>query len=150
MAPSPSAESLSSEPGAYLLAIDLTRKLTLDIAALSQASCPLTLVPGRYVYCGSAYGPGGPRARISRHLKRHKAMRWHVDRLTAAGRVVRTAALSGGSECALFAGLIALPGTSVPLPGFGSSDCRACAAHLAAVPADFDIAAYLSGFRSPA
>ena len=136
--------------GAYILAIDLKRKLALDIAALAGPLRPPVLVPGRYVYCGSAYGAGGPRACIARHLKRRNSMRWHVDRLSTAGHIVHIAALAGGSECALIAGLCALPGTSVPLPGFGSSDCRVCAAHLAAVPADFDIAEYLIGFRSPA
>jgi len=105
---------------------------------------------GRYVYYGSAYGPGCPRARLARRLKRQKAMRWHVDRLTAAGHVVHITKLAGGSECVLFAGLCALPGVTVLLPGFGSSDCHNCAAHLAAVPEDFDIADYISGFRSPA
>ncbi len=144
-----SLEAHGSEPGAYLLAIDLKRRLTLEIASLSRSRRAPVLMPGRYVYCGSAYGPGGPMARIARHLKRHKAIRWHVDRLTAAGSVVQTGIVAGGSECALFVGLCALPGISVPLPGFGSSDCRDCAAHLATVPVDFDIADYLSGFRSP-
>jgi hypothetical protein len=35
----------------------------------------------------------------------------------------------------LVRGLLDLPGTSVPLPGFGSSDCRSCPAHLVALPA---------------
>ena len=34
--------------------------------------------------------------------------------------------------------LLELPGASVPVPGFGSSDCRACPAHLVALPAGFD------------
>ena len=34
--------------------------------------------------------------------------------------------------------VLAAEGTGVPLPGFGSSDCRHCPAHLARVPHDFD------------
>ena len=34
-----------------------------------------------------------------------------------------------------------VPGTSTPIPGFGSSDCRTCEAHLLAVPPDIDLAA---------
>ena len=139
-------EPIPAGPGAYLLAIDLGQKLVLDIAALS----PPPLAPGRYIYCGSAYGPGGMRARVAHHLRKDKTMRWHVDRLTSAGRVEQVAAVSGGSECALMTCLRALPGVSVPVAGFGSSDCRSCPAHLAAVPVNFDIEEFISGFRSTA
>ncbi len=145
-----SRKPTDTEPGAYLLAIDLKRRLKLDIESLSRKiSGAAMLAPGRYVYCGSAYGPGGPGARIARHLRRDKVARWHVDRLTLAGEIIQTGTVAGGSECELCAGLRALPGVGVPLPGFGSSDCRVCPAHLLAVPVDFDITAYLSGFRSP-
>jgi hypothetical protein len=49
-------------------------------------------------------------------------------------------ALSGGPsllplECAWSQALARLPGTRIPAPGFGSSDCRcACPAHLVAFP----------------
>jgi len=125
---------LPSEPGAYLLFVDLGAPLALDIPRLG----PATLAPGRYAYCGSAHGPGGLRARIGRHLRRDKAQHWHVDRLTAAGRVAGLRAVPGGRECDLLRDLLAHPGVSVPLPGFGSSDCRACPAHLVALPAGFD------------
>jgi Uri superfamily endonuclease len=143
---SPLLDPIGTEPGAYLLAIDLAGELPLDIAALGPGA---SLAPGRYVYCGSAYGPGGMRARVARHLRQDKTPRWHVDRLTLTGRVVETGALAGGSECDLCAGLRALPGVRVPLLGFGSSDCRTCPAHLLAVPADFAVGEFLSGFRSP-
>ena len=143
--PSPNAETITKDPGAYLLVIELGHELALDITTLS----PPALAPGRYVYCGSAYGPGGIRARVAHHLKKDKALRWHVDRLTIAGRIVQVAALGGGSECALFAGLRAHAGVSVPVPGFGSSDCGACPAHLVAVAENFDSEKFVSGFRSP-
>ncbi len=125
------AEPLSRAPGAYLLLIELTVPLALEIPRLGAA----TLAPGRYAYGGSAYGPGGLRARIGRHLRRGKALRWHVDRLTAAGQVVGVRAVPGGRECALVRDLLELSGASVPIPGFGSSDCRACPAHLVMLPA---------------
>ncbi|WP_296520394.1 DUF123 domain-containing protein [Rhodoplanes sp.] len=90
-----------------------------------------TLPAGRYLYCGSARGPGGLRARIARHLRRRKTLRWHVDRLTTRGTVFAVWAIPGGDECDLVARLAALP---VPLPGFGSSDCRRCRSHLLAWP----------------
>ena len=94
------------------------------------------LPAGCYAYCGSAYGPGGLQARIGRHLRADKALRWHVDRLTAAGRIVDFRAVPGGRECDLLDRLLEAPGASVPVPGFGSSDCRRCPAHLVALPED--------------
>ena len=130
------AEPLPAEPGAYLLLIELAAPLALEIPRLGAA----TLGPGRYAYGGSAYGPGGLRARIGRHLRAEKTPRWHVDRLTAAGQVVGVRAVPGGRECMLVRDLLTVPGTSVPLPGFGSSDCRTCPAHLVRLPAGFEAA----------
>ncbi len=128
-------EPLSCGPGAYVLLIDLGAPLALEVASLPGAVLPA----GRYAYCGSAYGPGGLKARIGRHLRADKAHHWHVDRLTAAGRIVAFRAVPGGRECDLLARVLKMPGASVPVPRFGSSDCRACPAHLAALPAGFDL-----------
>ncbi len=128
------AEPLSREPGAYLLLIDLAAPLALGIPRLGAA----TLAPGRYAYGGSAYGPGGLRARIGRHLRADKTPHWHVDHLTAAGQVVAIRAVPGARECALLRDLLTVPGTSVPVPGFGSSDCRTCPAHLVMLPESFE------------
>jgi Uri superfamily endonuclease len=125
---------MTRAPGAYLLVVDLDQSLPLDGTALAPAVLP----PGRYAYCGSAYGPGGLGARIGRHLRRGKALRWHIDRLTEAGRVLCVGWRPQGRECALLAGLRQLPGVTVPVAGFGSSDCRGCPAHLVSVAGDFD------------
>ncbi len=127
-------EPVSSGPGAYVLLIELGAPLALEVASLARAVLPA----GRYAYCGSAYGPGGLKARIGRHLRQGKALRWHVDRLTAAGRIVDFRAVPGGCECDLLARVLEMPGASVPVPGFGATDCRACPAHLVALPAGFD------------
>lgn len=122
--------ALPGAPGAYVLVIDLDRALRLDIARLAPAVLP----PGRYAYCGSAHGPGGLRARVARHRRAGKAAHWHVDRLTAAGRIVAVHAIERGRECDLVARLLEAPGAVVPVRGFGSSDCRRCPAHLVALP----------------
>ena len=127
--------TVTAAPGAYVLLVDLARPLALDIATLRGTVLPA----GRYAYCGSAHGPGGLRARIGRHQSPEKAMHWHVDRLTRAGRIIAVHAEPGGSECDLFARLRAMPGVTVALAGFGSTDCRRCPAHLARVADDFDI-----------
>jgi aminocarboxymuconate-semialdehyde decarboxylase len=119
------AAAIPARGGAYVLVIALDRPLPRGGG----------LAPGLYAYAGSAWGPGGLRARIGRHLRRAKAMRWHIDRLTAYGRITTILALAGGDECALMDRLLAIAGTTVPVRGFGSSDCRNCPAHLALLPA---------------
>jgi Uri superfamily endonuclease len=123
------APELPREGGAYVLLIHLDRKLYLHIPAFRGKS----LAPGLYAYCGSAYGPGGIRARVSRHLRTDKTMRWHVDRLTAAGRIEQAGIRVAGRECDLVTELLA-NGGSAALPKFGSSDCRTCPAHLLRLP----------------
>lgn len=96
-----------------------------------------TLLPGRYVYVGSAHGPGGLRARLGRHLRGDGRPHWHIDVLRAAARVEGYAywTRDGVTECALAQALASLPGASIPLPHFGASDCRTgCPAHLVALP----------------
>ena len=128
-------EDLPAAPGAYALAIEVPAPLRLGPAGGGVWD----LAGGWYVYAGSARGPGGIRARVRRHLKAAKAPRWHVDRLTNAGGVAMVLALPGGRECAVVEGLLDRVGATVPVPGFGSSDCRACRAHLLALPGKPDL-----------
>jgi Uri superfamily endonuclease len=114
---------IPSVPGAYVLAIDIGKSVTVTIPGRPRKRLP----PGRYLYCGSAWGPGGLRARLARHMRRGKTIRWHVDRLTEAGAVVGAWVLPGGDECDLAGALSRLP---VPLAGFGSTDCTRCRSHL--------------------
>ncbi len=125
----PDAEALPAEAGAYLLILDLARPLRLDIKTLPGAR----LETGRYAYAGSARGPGGIRARVARHLRADKKTHWHIDRLTARARITDLRVFPGGSECELVARLLAQADTSVPVPGFGSSDCARCESHLVAL-----------------
>lgn len=111
-------DTIPAAPGAYVLLIRLDAPLP-------------PLAAGRYLYCGSAKGSGGLRARLARHMKKDKKIRWHVDRLTEAGVVEGAWVFIHGDECALVRQLAGFP---VPWPGFGSSDCRTCASHLLAWP----------------
>lgn len=119
---------LPASSGAYALLLPLRRRLKAW-----PGSGPI-LTPGLYLYAGSANGPGGIRARVLRHARRKKPRHWHVDRLTGNARVAAIAALAGGNECAIVEAVSALPQTTVPVPGFGSSDCRTCQSHLLALP----------------
>ena len=121
-------EELTPAPGAYLLVVALSRPLALPRPALKSAR----LGAGHYLYAGSALGPGGIRARVRRHARKGKRRHWHIDHLTEAGTLRAALALPGMGECDVLGTLLALPGVTVPVPGFGSSDCRACPAHLLA------------------
>ena len=116
-------------PGAYALILRLARETRLDIASLGRPALPA----GLYLYAGSAWGPGGIRARVSRHLRTDKAKVWHIDHLTEAATVEEVIAFPGGRECAIVA---AATDASVPIARFGASDCRRCEAHLLAVEPD--------------
>ncbi len=73
-----SYQRIPSLPGYYLLIFRIYRKLTIT----TRGNKVFSLNPGIYVYIGSAYGPGGLRSRIMRHLRRNKKVFWHVDYLT--------------------------------------------------------------------
>lgn len=135
--------SVSMAKGAYVLQIRLKEDLQLDLASLKY---PL-LETGLYLYCGSANGPGGIRARVKRHVKRDKKPHWHVDRLTIAYGVEAFCTFEGGCECDLVAHLLKQKFTHIPLIGLGSSDCKSCRAHLVEIPADMSLAD--CGFTAP-
>jgi Uri superfamily endonuclease len=86
-------------PGAYVLMIELTESVQVTLLGKPKT----TLKAGCYLYCGSAKGPGGIRARLSRHMRLRKLIHWHVDRLTDAGRVTGAWVFPGRDECELVA-----------------------------------------------
>ncbi len=115
--------------GVYALLFHVPTETQVLVGRLGM----LRLSPGFYVYVGSARGPGGLAARISRHLRREKTLHWHIDYLTT--RVLPVSVLytaeAQASECMWAQRLLALQGAFVPLVGFGNSDCRdGCPAHL--------------------
>ena len=114
--------------GAYVLALRLDAPLDVRVGKIVA-----TLPTGDYLYCGSARGPGGLRARLARHMRSQKRAHWHIDQITAVATVLGAFVDEDGDECALNAALGDLP---IPVAGFGSSDCRRCAAHLRLWPKD--------------
>jgi len=116
---------LPAGPGAYALTFHVDTPIALAIATLGDP----VLKSGHYVYAGSAFGPGGIRARVGRHLRADKKPHWHIDHLSSRAACIDVKTYPGGRECSLVAALLA-SGATIPLPGFGSSDCRGCEAHL--------------------
>jgi Uri superfamily endonuclease len=110
--------------------------LVLDAPTRVPAPAPgHDVPPGVYVYLGAAYGPGGPRARVTRHVRGAARRHWHLDHLRPAGVVHGAAVWPAGDECAWTAAIGAALDVDVPVPRFGSSDCRRCPAHLLRLPA---------------
>ena len=111
--------------GAYVLLILLLRPTRLPSVRFSGL-----LDPGVYAYIGSAYGPGGIRARCRRHFSRRKARHWHVDWLTTDCDWIDAIAWPDSNECELVKRFLPLWGISTAIAGFGNSDCRQCISHL--------------------
>lgn len=118
---------LPQDVGAYILLLHLKETLTLDLARLPSDSVD----PGWYAYAGSAYGPGGLKTRLARHERKTKRLHWHIDRLTVHARP-QAIPIVDGNECAIVTALLASGRFHVPIPGFGSTDCRNCRSHLLA------------------
>ena len=115
--------------GTYTLFIHVARDVDLQVGRLGA----FPLSQGVYAYVGSAYGPGGLRARLQRHLSDAKRLHWHIDYLTQLFPVGAALGFAGAEarECSVVQRLLRQPGHSVPARGFGSSDCRrGCPAHL--------------------
>lgn len=114
-------------PGTYLLVLRLRAPERLRIGALGEHDCPA----GAYVYCGSALGSGGVRARVRRHLEGAAALHWHIDFLLRRAGVdaVWARLETRRLECLWAAALSRSEGFTSAVPRFGASDCR-CRAHL--------------------
>ena len=113
------------DSGLYQLVIRLRAKRVIAVGRLGRFLFPA----GYYVYTGSARR--GLEARVARHMRRRKRMRWHIDYLLRHGAVieVKRYGIGGLSECELSRRVEEVPGSGVVAPGFGSSDCG-CATHL--------------------
>jgi len=109
--------------GSYLVLARLSRRRLIQVGGLGGVRFPR----GWYVYVGSAMR--NLSARIARHCRRRKKLRWHIDYLLQEADEVIPLPIrsSRRRECeiARAVGSIMQPGPA----GFGSSDC-ACGTHL--------------------
>ena len=118
--------SLKSEPGTYALILGLSEPVDLLVGRLGV----MTFGNQYYMYCGSAFGPGGLRARISHHLRHTEKPHWHIDYLRQYAEVVDIwfSLDSERLECRFQTAACALDGAA-SVAGFGSTDCG-CISHL--------------------
>ena len=117
---------LPSAPGTYALFMRLAEVAEIEVGKLGT----FQFQPGYYIYAGSAFGPGGLKARVGRHLRKNKKLKWHIDYLREYMEItdVRFAKSAENQECE-WAAEFAAKGGSFPVKGLGSSDCR-CFSHL--------------------
>jgi Uri superfamily endonuclease len=116
------AQSLNGAPISYQLTIEVGAPIRCEVGGLGAIDFPA----GAYVYTGSARR--GFEARLARHVRTIKTLRWHIDYLLAAPGVrIVGIARSRRDECRLNQ---ASKGR-VLVARFGASDCNAgCGAHL--------------------
>lgn len=114
-----------ADSGLYQLVIRLRKERDIMVGRHGRFCFPA----GFYVYTGSA--KRGLEARIARHLRTRKRMRWHIDYLLRYGRILVVKRYTAGerSECELSLGVEMVRGSRMVAAGFGSSDCR-CPSHL--------------------
>ncbi len=87
--------------------------------------------PGFYFYVGSAQR--NLAARIDRHARQDKSLRWHIDYLSSRARMLGAIILPGprSRECELASQLRVR--STAAVRAFGASDCR-CPGHLFCSP----------------
>ena len=118
---------MHSRPGTYTLILSSSIEKPVSIGKLGI----LHLNPGFYVYIGSAFGPGGLKARLKHHINPSGRPHWHIDYLSPILKISKIwhtydqirrehhwAQIHAQTKRAI-----------QPLSGFGSSDCR-CGSHL--------------------
>jgi Uncharacterized conserved protein len=113
---------MSENPITYQLTIRLTTDTQIAIGRFGSCFFPA----GDYIYTGSARR--NLEARIARHCRKDKKLRWHIDYLLAKAEtsIIHIARYTQ-AECAINQ----LQAGSILIKGFGASDCHAgCGSHL--------------------
>ena len=124
---SESKVGLEARPGTYALLLSTASDAEIRVGRHGD----MRLQSGLYIYVGSAFGPGGVRARVSHHLRDSPRPHWHIDYLRPHATIEEVWLCHGRKrrEHSWARFLSSMPGVSVPMLGFGSSDCG-CGAHL--------------------
>jgi len=129
----PEISKLKEARGVYTLIIFVQSTVLLKIGKFGEKK----IERGYYTYTGSALGKGALSlaGRISRHLRKRKKKRWHIDYLLCGEGVEVKAVLAMVTkkrmECEINQHLMGSLKSTVPIVNFGSSDCTmGCRSHL--------------------
>lgn len=117
---------LKTNPGTYTLILQSHLDITFQAGGWGQ----LPLQPGYYVYVGSAFGSGGLRARLSRHLRTDKRKHWYIDYLREHVTPVESWVSYETEHLEhTWAGILSEKPGLILIQGFRCSDCN-CQSHL--------------------
>lgn len=116
-----------ARPGTYALVLKSSFDQLIEIGKFGRLPVP----SGFYVYVGSAFGPGGLKARIVHHKRISTRPHWHIDFLRAHLQLneIWYTYDCGHREHQWADTFGRLMGATIPMAGFGASDCS-CASHL--------------------
>jgi sugar fermentation stimulation protein A len=111
------------ESGTYIAVFALSRRCRIQVGKLG---C-FWFEPGFYLYMGSARR--NLSARLARHARRVKPLRWHIDYLSTKAPMIGAMIVPGPREreCEVAGELRHM--CELAAPGFGASDCG-CGGHL--------------------
>ncbi|MGD8340969.1 MAG: GIY-YIG nuclease family protein [Gammaproteobacteria bacterium] len=120
---------MNNGPGTYVLVLHSRANVDIEVGHWGR----LRVEPGYYAYVGSAFGPGGLRARLARHFRREKKNHWHVDYLREVTEPVAAWCLHASVRLEhRWAKALGRRQGIACIAGFGSSDC-CCDGHLFAM-----------------
>lgn len=117
----------NARPGTYVLVLSVMREKVIRVGRLGM----IPLKAGYLTYVGSAFGPGGVRARVLRHARIARSRHWHIDYLNTAATITDIWFTHDPEHREhTWANIISGMGQAKALlPGFGASDCS-CDTHL--------------------
>ena len=112
--------------GTYLLVFESEVDITLTVGRCGR----LCLQPGFYLYIGSAFGPGGLRARVKHHHAISPRPHWHLDYIRPQLKPLQVwySTTDKRLEHAWADAMVYTMRMQIPLSGLGSSDCQ-CESH---------------------
>ena len=117
----------TADSGVYIAVFQLPKLCQIRVGRLGQ----FRFRRGFYLYVGSAQK--NLSARLERHGKKKKPIRWHIDYLSSKSAMVGAIEIPGSrrQECRLARELSKM--FELAVPDFGASDCR-CGGHLFYTP----------------
>lgn len=117
-------ERIDEEHVLYAVHLHLKKNQSITVGKLGT----FHFKEGLYIYVGSA--KRAITSRINRHKKIDKVTRWHIDYLRPFCEITKIITYElGDGECGLAEKLRKTHHGTLPIPGFGASDCK-CTSHL--------------------
>ncbi|MEE9493885.1 MAG: GIY-YIG nuclease family protein [Gammaproteobacteria bacterium] len=118
---------ITRDAGTYVLEVFLSTSEQIRVGKIGVKG----FQAGYYYYVGSAFGPGGLRARIRHHAGHSRRKHWHIDYLSELAELqsVFFVADTQRFEHEWAQRLMSLALLNIPVKGFGATDCH-CLSHL--------------------